>query len=72
MIKIPPDKFRILTSAHIVIYNPNMDGGQNPQVFLELPIDERGHGKGFWVKVADEPAFGLVGRFRKIIEDKQL
>ena len=71
IIKIPHDTFKKLTTAHIVIYNPNMENGQTPQVYLELPIDERGYGKGFWVKAADDAALDLVGRFRNIVEERK-
>ncbi len=72
VIKLQPDTFKMLTTTHIVIFNPNMEDGQAPQVFLELPIDQRGYGKGFWVKVADDIVLGFVGRFRKIVDDGNL
>ena len=72
IIKIPQNTFQMMTAAHIVIYNPNMDDGEHPLVFLELPINERGYGKGFWVKTANDAALAFIGRFRKIVEDASL
>ena len=70
IIYLPQEAFRMLTTAHIVIFNPNMENGRNPEVFLELPLQNRGYAKGYWIKAADDAALGFVGRFRKIVENE--
>lgn len=64
--QIPEEDFRRLTVGHIAIYNPNMEGRNAPLVFLELPIENR----GYWVKVDQDAALGLTGRFRMIVENE--
>lgn len=68
LVRLPQDTFRLLTTAHITMYNPNMEDNRVPDVFIELPIEQRGHGRGYWVKVANDAALGFVGRFRRIVE----
>lgn len=72
IIPLPQSTFDFFTTTHIAIYNPNMEGGQLPQVFIELPIQERGYSKGYWVRVADDISLKVVGRFRNTIDNARL
>jgi hypothetical protein len=53
------EEFRKLAVTDYIILNADSD---EVQVFLELPITAR----GYWIKVDDEAAVGLVVRFRKL------
>ena len=64
--QIPEETFRVLAVTHIDIYNPNMSHNEGARVFLELPVKQR----GYWVEVSQDAALGLIGRFRKIVEDE--
>lgn len=68
VVRLPQNMFRIITTTHLLIYNPNMERGETCQVFWELPIRSRRYGQSHWIKVADEVAQELVERFRRIID----
>lgn len=68
VVRVAPERFDLLIMTHIAIYNPNMEGGQPPQVFIELPIDIRGYGRGYWIRVSEDIAFNVIGRLRTEIE----
>ena len=57
IIEIPHEVFRNAAVTDYLITNPDAN---SMQVFLELPVTEH----GFWIKVHDEAALGLVVRFR--------
>src|SRR5262245_52714531 len=61
IVEIDPDDFRSVAVTDYIILNPDAN---DIQVFLELPITSR----GYWIKVEDEAAIGLVVRFRKLTE----
>lgn len=67
--KVSRDILQMLVTAHIVIYNPNMEGGHTPQIFIELPTDIRKYGKRCWINVDNDIGLKLLGRFRKLIEE---
>jgi len=58
---IPADEFRSLAVTDYLIMNA--ESGE-PQVFLELPVPER----GYWIKVEPEAAMGLRIRFSKYVQ----
>lgn len=72
IIPLSHSTFDFFTTTHIAIYNPNMERGQLPQVFIELPIQERGYSKGYWIRVADDISLKVVGRFRSAIDNALL
>jgi hypothetical protein len=59
--EIPEDAFREAAVTDYIILNPDMD---SMTVFLELPISAG----GFWIKVKEDSANSLVGRFRKLAQ----
>ena len=70
VISLGKDEFRFLAVTHIAIFNVTMEGGQTPDVFVELPIEEAGGQRirGYWIKVSKSAASGMAGRFQNIIE----
>ena len=71
LIQLREEHFRLLTVTHIAILNADMNQGQPPEVFMELPIEDTGtrRSRGYWIKVATDAALAMTGRFRKIVED---
>jgi hypothetical protein len=59
--EIPEDDFREAAVTDYIFLNPDTD---SMAVFLELPISAG----GFWIKVKDDSANGLVVRFRKLAQ----
>ena len=59
--KIPEDDFREAAVTDYIFLNPDTD---SMTIFLELPISSG----GFWIKVKDDSANGLVVRFRKLVQ----
>lgn len=66
--QVPEETFRLLAVTHIDIYDPDMSNKEGPRVFLELPVKQ----KGYWIEVSQGAALGIIGRFRKIVEDESL
>jgi hypothetical protein len=62
--ELPPEDFRTLAVTDYILLDPDTNGSQ---VFLELPISAR----GYWIKVDDEAAIGLVVRFRRVANRTQ-
>jgi len=59
--EIPEEEFREAAVTDYIFLNPDTDA---MAVFLELPISAG----GFWIKVKDDSANGLVVRFKKLAE----
>jgi len=59
--EIPEDDFREAAVTDYIILNPDTD---SMTVFLELPISAG----GFWIKVKEDSANSLVGRFKKLVQ----
>ena len=57
--EIPEEDFREAAVTDYIFLNPDSD---SMTIFLELPISAG----GFWIKVKDDSANGLVVRFRKL------
>jgi hypothetical protein len=66
--QVPEETFRLLAVTHIDIYDPNLSNKEGPRVFLELPIQQR----GYWIEVSRDAALGIIGRFKKIVDDESL
>ena len=62
------EAIRLFTLTHFVVYYPNMDNGNLPQLYWALPLQKRGGGNDYWVKVADDLTLELVGSFREIVD----
>lgn len=58
--EIQTDEFRSSAVTDYIVVDPDTPA---VQVFLELPLSER----GFWIKVDEEAALDLVVRFRKLV-----
>jgi len=59
--EVPEDEFREAAVTDYIILNPDTD---SMMVFLELPISAG----GFWIKVKEDSANSLVGRFKKLAQ----
>jgi hypothetical protein len=59
--EVPEDDFREAAVTDYIILNPDTDA---MTVFLELPISVG----GFWIKVKEDSANSLVGRFKKLAQ----
>jgi hypothetical protein len=59
--EIPEEDFREAAVTDYIFLNPDSD---SMTIFLELPISSG----GFWIKVKDDSANGLVVRFRKLAQ----
>jgi hypothetical protein len=73
LIKLTPSRFQKLSVTHIAIFNPRGVDNIPAEVFLELPIEKAGGKKirGFWIRVANDAAKDLIGRFQDIVEETQ-
>ena len=60
VIEIPSEEFRSAAITDYLVSNPD---SPSAQVFLELPLVNR----GYWVQVDQQAALGLVFRFRKLV-----
>ncbi len=61
IVEIPIDEFHRAAVTDYVVVDPN---SLSPEVFLELPIAQR----GYWIYLADGAAAGIVVRFRVLME----
>jgi len=70
LVQLPENEFRLLSVTHVAVFNATLVGGQAPEVFLELPIEDKEgtRDRGYWIQVAHEAALGFTGRFRRIAE----
>jgi hypothetical protein len=69
LIKLPESRFRQIAVTHIAVLNASMASDLPMEVFLELPIEEAGKKiRGYWIKVSQDAAIDLVGRFRDAVE----
>jgi hypothetical protein len=59
--EIPHEEFRNAAVTDYLVTNPDAN---SMQVFLELPVKEH----GFWIKVNEQAALGLVVRFRRMAQ----
>ena len=68
VIKLPQATFQSLGLAisELVIYNPNMEAGHRPQVFMQLPVVDS---YKYWIEIDDHEAFDVVARVRKVVEE---
>jgi len=70
LVWVPEAVFFLRSITHYAIFNVTGKGGLASEAYLELPIiDPTGKRiRGYWIKVSDNVAASLVGRFLEIVE----